>query len=342
MRWDPLGPVKPTLLGPALRSVKAVNLNAYIQCAGPDACQAFPYDCPDCRKSRELEIMIINHKYAACLVLLLASTSVYALDPNKELIERGEWPSGAYKLDLKNGKMIDESGKEFKFESVKKKNDEVAKLKESLNFSGLEQYVTSGAFNGMPYEDLRKFEGQDLSRVKEMMYDEQWAPYWVAMARSIGMLGSDSGVDFLIKYIEKNDNPSDAAFDAKLSALDALGTMTARLGNQKAFIFLVKAVEPNTAQRLATPYSSKAARPLLISAALDGLAATGREEAVEILRGKMKRSAGSGFDYLTAETGTRDAESMKNLVEQAEHVRRNGLVPRHDFDSESSGVKVMP
>lgn len=285
--------------------------------------------------------MITKHKSAACLVLLLASTSVYALDPNQELRERGEWPSGAYKIDLKNGKMIDESGKEFKFESVKNKNDEVAKLKESLNFSGLEHYVTSVFSNGLPYEDLREFEGQDLSRIKKMMYEERWAPYWVAMARAVGTLGSDSDADFLIKYVEKNDNPSDAAFDAKLSALDALGVLAARLGNQKAFSYLVKAVEPNTAQRLATPYSSQAARPLLISAALDGLAATGREEAVEILKGKMNRAARSGFDYLTAETGTRDAESMKNLVEQAEHVRTNGLAPRHDFDSESSEVKVM-
>lgn len=285
-------------------------------------------------------------QYHLSTIAMALSFSNMASAQNEEFdpLSHAPKPKGAYSIDLENSEIVDEDGSKFPIHQP----ETTESLRETraikMDLSPLEQYVISFSLDGMPYREVSRFEGEDLTKIKKMLHDPQWSEHWERIARAIGMLGDKSDAKFLIDFIEKFGDNSERAELAKLSALESLGFIVARHQDQDSLAYLKKGASPQRWKSIASRYGSDGS--LFELYALNGLSYSGQEEAIQFLESQRQVKLADTSSKKGTTSGAVGIATIDALLKHARSVQLNGQdfvheEPRTSSEDEDGEIKVM-
>ena len=159
--------------------------------------------------------------------------------------------------------------------------------------SDIRAFVHQVYIEGVPYEDAIRFDARTAVPVLlDMLADPKEEEYWPNIVITLGMLGDETAVEPLIKFLEQDvpkERLSRNHYIAKTGVVMALGYLVNKSRSQKALAYLTDSVRPGVwkERKLSwTPADGDAeSRDLQLSKmAILGLALTGHPSAAETLR----------------------------------------------------------
>ena len=171
-------------------------------------------------------------------------------------------------------------------------------------------FVRATYIEGIPYDLANAYTSDVVPVLLDMLQDEEQTPYWGNIAVTLCIIGDERTVEPLIEFIEGNveGEITDALYEAKSSAILALGYLVNKSGNGRSLQYLIVSAVPDTwGQRgieWQAPYqASRDERNVdLSTAAILGLALSGRDDAKSALRDLPLRDDQAGLIDAALET----------------------------------------
>ena len=112
----------------------------------------------------------------------------------------------------------------------------------------IEEFARQTFIHGVPYEEARQYRTKEdaVSKLLGMLADFKQERYWSNVVVTLCMIGDDRAVDPLIAFVEKGGDGtlSPAHYNAKTSALIAVGYLINKTGNKKALEYLKSHITP--------------------------------------------------------------------------------------------------
>lgn len=157
---------------------------------------------------------------------------------------------------------------------------------------GIREFVQKLYIHGIaPELASARYSEKDVPILFEILADKQNKQYWVNTVVTLGLLGSEPAVDYLIDFIRKGTGKviSIEEFRAKIAAVTALGYLVNRTGSRKALNFLKKGTNPGTWKKLSIKWRSVKGSHIDVSRILSryaiiGLGLSGNEVALDVLK----------------------------------------------------------
>lgn len=131
---------------------------------------------------------------------------------------------------------------------VAARNPPVAERVGSSSLVSLQDFVRGSFGHTVPYSRLSRYDRSELPALVTMLYDFAEQDSWSNIVTAIGIIGDVSAAQVLITFIESDltgANPS-TIFDAKGSALIAIGYLLNRHKDSKLRDYLTAATRPDT------------------------------------------------------------------------------------------------
>lgn len=189
----------------------------------------------------------------------------------------------------------------------------------------LEAFVTSVYFEGIPLEDARKFVGKDDAYLSRVLQDQGMVNYHPAALTILGLSGTQSAEQALVRYVVSGNERIDSSFMAsKSDAVMSLGYLANVSGGKFGLKTLIETAEGGWSKQgmsWSLDYSKDpAAAPESIRRmSLIGLALSGHPDAGPVLeRAKVNAEKADGEWAITA-------EDVSDYIEEYQMVRRLGL-----------------
>ena len=157
----------------------------------------------------------------------------------------------------------------------------------------LEEFVKSVHIHGVPFDRARTFakDEESVPTLLAMLEDPDQERHWANIVVTLCIIADEDTVDPILAFIESgpDESLSPARYNAKSSAVMALGYVVNQTGNRKALDYLLATLRPGAWEERGVKYlsafaPSQAARDNdLNTKAVLGLALSGRPEAARAL-----------------------------------------------------------
>lgn len=194
----------------------------------------------------------------------------------------------------------------------------------------IDDFVKQQYIRGVPYEEAIKYGEKHVPELLLMLSDSANMAYWSNIIVTLGIIGDERAVIPLIDLIKADHEGllSRGLYNAKTSAIMALGYLINKSGNREALDFLKDCLSPHnwdeTQPDWESPFqSAKVDRNIqLSSVAVLGLTLSGHPEAIEALQALKEPMA--------SETEKKFQSQISNTLDQAirdcEAISRDGLL----------------
>ena len=197
----------------------------------------------------------------------------------------------------------------------------------------IRNFVRQVYIHGLPLQEVEKFDAATTVPILlEMLGDAREEEHWPNIVATLGMLGDVRAVDPLIQFAEKEvPGPlSDAHYNAKLSAVMALGYIVNKGKSDKALRYLAAGLDPDVWTQRGIKWSNPrqsdqaAVRRDLITMSILGLAVSGNRTAAETLRAHGRSATTPQAKRMRAELPNVD-DTLRDALEANERIARSGL-----------------
>lgn len=156
----------------------------------------------------------------------------------------------------------------------------------------INDFVKQRFIRGVPYEEALKYSEKNVPELLLMLTDSSNITYWSNIIVTLGIIGDERAITPLIDLIKGDQEGmlSRDLYNAKTSAIMALGYLINKSGNEEALDFLKDCLDPHNWDESQPTWSSpfQAARPdrniQLSSVAVLGLTLSGHPGAIEALQ----------------------------------------------------------
>lgn len=167
-------------------------------------------------------------------------------------------------------------------------------------------FVRQLFFHGVPYAEGLRFDATDVPVLIAMLADRKEESHWPNIVITLGMIGHESAVEPLIRFLESGEGAiSPQHYRAKSSTLLALGYLANRTPNRRTLAYLKSSADPAVWSRRNLRWTSnlfpsrEAQTEQLTTMAILGLALSGRSDARATLLALEKRAGGTAFEDVT-------------------------------------------
>ena len=194
----------------------------------------------------------------------------------------------------------------------------------------IDDFVRQRFIRGVPYEDAIKYGEKHVPELLLMLSDSANITYWSNIIVTLGIIGDERGVAPLINLIKKDQEGvlSGDLYNAKTSAIMALGYLINKSGSREALDFLKDCLNPHNWNESQpgwnSPFqSAKVDRNIQLSSiAILGLTLSGHPEAIEALQALK--------EPMESEEEKKFQSQISNTLDQAisdcEDISRDGLL----------------
>jgi hypothetical protein len=209
------------------------------------------------------------------------------------------------------------------------------------NLIPVDQFVSQIYFEGLPLDQAARYGEESVDTLIGILRDPGRVQYHENAALTLGMIGSERGVEPLIAYIQnmldaaapvsEQEASSRAAYKGRVGAVIALGYIVNRTGSRTALDFLKTNASPRTLERLSMdnePSAQEAGRQDLTKYFVLSLGISGNAEAAEHLKALAAQDIGDASPRVGVEADELIAQSLQ-LNDQ---VAREGLLKYYNRD----------
>lgn len=194
----------------------------------------------------------------------------------------------------------------------------------------VDDFVKQRFIMGVPYEEALKYGEKHVPELLLMLSDSANIAYWPNIIVTLGIIGDERAVAPLMDIIKEDRQGvlSRDLYNAKTSAIMALGYLTNKSGNREALDFLKGCLNPHnwddSQPAWSSPFqSARVDRNIQLSSiAILGLSLSGHPEAIEALqalKGPMESEEEKKFQSQISNT-------LDQAISECEEISRGGLL----------------
>lgn len=160
-----------------------------------------------------------------------------------------------------------------------------------LQSNDVREFVHQIYIHGVPYEEASKFGSDAVPVLLSMLEDPKEDPYWANIAITLAIIGDDRAVEPLRNFIQEGSGElSMPRFNAKTSAIMALGYLVNKSENRETLDYLIKSLDPKVWDERGVRWTSPIKMEtddrnvVMTSNAILGLGLSGQPQAAEALQ----------------------------------------------------------
>lgn len=242
---------------------------------------------------------------------------------------------GGYTIYPDEGLIIGSEGNTYNYSDPQKEQRKLEQKRNEANLTPLEIFATGVYFHGVQYDEAMKFTGQDYSRLLTMLRDPEWKYSWSTIATVIGMVGDETVVDQLIKFIEEEPvTPDRFSRNAKLNAVSALGYPAAHFKSKEAITYLAAGFKGQQWDRRLGKELEKSANPSsyrkeLARLSMLGMMKVGTEDSLRIMKSHKENIMANRRSAAKGDVDEGDTERLEMYIKEAEKIKSMGLSQHH-------------